>query len=420
MPGELAVWLYGIKTASVDQERGRIRLAYTDDALDRYPLGLPLLSLSLPVRPERYTHGVVRPFLDGLLPEGEARQAVANDFGLSRDDTHGLIQAVGRDCAGALVFQPSDEPAPPAATTRTAEPLSDVQIGELVANLRTAPLGVERRVRISLAGVQEKLLLTRMADGTWGRPVDGTPSTHILKPEIARFPNAVENEAFCMRFAQHLGLPVANVETTTIAGRRLIVVERYDRTIHEDGSVERIHQEDLCQAAGIPPDKKYEEGGGPSLRGIAEILQAVAAPESLELFLRALVANVLMANGDAHGKNLSLLHDPSAVLRLAPLYDLMSTVPYGADRLAMYVDSVQRIERVTGDRLVNEAVRWGMARRRAADVVGDMLERAGAAAEAAREETHDLPDNVFAVVGAQLRQVRSSFSQSGGAAQAAT
>jgi serine/threonine-protein kinase HipA len=152
-----------------------------------------------------------------------------------------LIKAFGRDCAGAIVVQLMEESAPPPSTTLTAEPLSDEELADLVRNLRRAPLGAGGRVRISLAGVQEKLLLTWMPDGTWGRPVDGTPSAHILKPEIAAYRNTVKNEAFCMRIAQHLGLQVANVETTEVAGRKLIVVERYDRLVQPDGTVERIH-----------------------------------------------------------------------------------------------------------------------------------------------------------------------------------
>lgn len=413
MADELAVWLYGIRVAAIDQERGRFRLTYTEEALERYPLGVPLLSLSLPLTPGRYTHGAVRPFLEGLLPEGEARGAAANDFNVLREDTYGLIRALGRDCAGALVIQPAGAPAPPPPTTLTAERLSDSEIGELVANLRYAPLGVGRRVRVSLAGVQEKLLLTRMPGGTWGRPVDGTPSTHILKPEVARFPNTVENEAFCMRLARNLGLPVARVETTTVGGRKIIVIERYDRTVRVDGSVERIHQEDFCQATGVLPDKKYEEDGGPSLRRIAEILQAAVRPDSLELLLRAVTVNVIIANGDAHGKNFSLLHDPSGVLRLAPLYDLISTLSYGDDRLAMYIDTVQRTDRVTADRIVNEAGRWGMSGRLATEIVADILDRVPAAAEAAREETEALPPDVTAVVDSQVARLRSAFSAAG-------
>jgi serine/threonine-protein kinase HipA len=292
-------------------------------------------------------------------------------------------------------------------TTLTAAPLGETEIADLVTNLRSAPLGVGGRVRISLAGVQEKLLLTRMPDGRWGRPVDGTPSTHILKPEIDRFPNTVENEAFCMRLARNLGLKTPTVETTTIGGRRLIVVERYDRIVQASGSVERIHQEDLCQATGILPVKKYEEDGGPSLRRIAEILQATAASDSLETLLRAVTLNVVIANGDAHGKNFSLLHDPSSgALRLAPLYDLVSTLVYGDNRLAMYIDNVHRSNRVTVERIVNEAARWGLARPRAAEIVDDLLDRIPDAAEAAREKTEGLPPEIPQVIAAQLRQLR--------------
>jgi serine/threonine-protein kinase HipA len=150
------------------------------------------------------------------------------------------------------------------------------------------------------------LLLTRMPDCGWGRPVDGTPSTHILKPEIAASTNSVENEPFCMRFAKHLGLPVADVETIEVAGRKLIVVERFDRVVHADGATIRLQQQDFCQATGTPSDLKYEENGGPSLRRIAGIVQAAASLDSVETLLRLATASVLIGNGDTHAKNYSL------------------------------------------------------------------------------------------------------------------
>ncbi|MGZ8641809.1 MAG: HipA domain-containing protein [Actinomycetota bacterium] len=407
----LAVWMAGSKVALVGQERGTLRLAYTKDALDRFPLGSPLLSLSLPLTSRRYPQGVVRAFLDGLLPEGDARRALAEDFDVLASDTFGLIRALGRDCAGALVIQPDDEPPPPQPTTLTAEPLSEADIEELVGNLRSAPLGVSGRVRVSLAGMQEKLLLTRMPDGAWGSPAAGTPSTHILKPEHASYPNTVENEAFCMRMAKHLGLPVAGVETTTIGGRRLLVVERYDRVIDPDGRVDRLHQEDFCQALGIHPSKKYQEDGGPSLQDLGGSLQAASGADPLEMLLRGVTLNVLIGNGDAHGKNFSLLHDQSGALRLAPFYDLMSTMTYGDDRLAMYVDDVRRTDRVTAERIVNEAVDWGMSRRRAAEVVEEVIARAPKAAESARRETKELPESVSDVVDSQLVRLRSALTE---------
>jgi len=406
MAGELAIWLYGDRVALVDRVRGRPGLTYTEDALDRYPLGTPLLSLSLPVTRRRYSQGTVLPFLDGLLPEGAARRAIAREVGIRQGDTFGLVAALGRDCAGAVVVQDADDPPSPRPTVASAERLGEEAIGELLRNLRSAPLGAGGRTRVSLGGVQEKLLLTRLRDGSWGRPVDGTPSTHILKPEVAGFPHIVANEAFCMRVARRLGAEVATVATADAAGRRTIVVERYDRVVAADGSVERIHQEDLCQATRTEPEAKYEEDGGPSLRQIAEILQSVATPESLERFMQAAALNVLLGNGDAHGKNFSLLHRPSGALALAPLYDLACTLPYGGDRLAMRIDGVQRIEDVTGDRLVAETKRWGASAARAARALAELVAGAPAALEAAREETPEVPAALVTTIEGQLRRLQ--------------
>jgi serine/threonine-protein kinase HipA len=407
MADELAVWLYGSKVAIVDQDRSRRpRLTYTDDVLRGYQAGTPLLSMTLPVQPERFPQGVSRSFIDGLLPEGDTRRAIADDLRLRADDTFGLIRALGRDCAGAIVIQPDDKSEPPPATTTAAEPLDENELAELIGNLRTAPLGVGGRVRVSLAGVQEKLLLTRLPDGRWGRPIDGTPSTHILKPEIRGYPQTVENEAFCMRLAKHLGLPVASVETITVRGRPVLVVSRYDRVVDPSGHVERIHQEDFCQAAGKPPDKKYQEDGGPPLRIIARMLSAID-PDSLATLVGAVTLHVLVGNGDAHAKNYSLLHGPSGALRLAPLYDVMSTLFYGDDHLAMCIDDVRNTNRVTLDRLVNEATSWGMSPSRVSDIVSRILDSATAAVEAARAETPGLPQEVPEIVATQLERLRS-------------
>ena len=118
MADELAVWLYGDRVAIVDRERGRPRLVYTEEALERYDLGTPLLSLSLPVANRRYPQGVVRSFLDGLLPEGDVRRSIARELGLRPDDTFGLIEALGRDCAGAVIVQPAEDPPPPGRPLR--------------------------------------------------------------------------------------------------------------------------------------------------------------------------------------------------------------------------------------------------------------------------------------------------------------
>ena len=404
---DLGVWLSGALVATIDQDRRGPRLTYTPEAIRLHGLGTPLLSLSLPVRAERFTQGSVRPFLDGLLPEGEARRIIARDLKVDPDDTVELIALLGRECAGALIIQPLDDDRPPGMTTSTAEPLSDEELADLVANLRSAPLGVGGRVRVSLAGVQEKLVLTRMTDGGWGRPVDGTPSTHILKPEIAAYPNTVENEAFCMRIAKHLGLEVAEVETIEVAGRKLLVAERFDRLVGPDGTVERIHQEDFCQATGMRPVDKYEEDGGPSLSRIAAIVASVSIRGSLERLFQSVLLNVVCGNGDAHAKNYSVLHERAGAVRLSPLYDVMCTLAFGDDRLAMYIDDVRRTDRVTTERLVNEGVRWGLTRRRCVELTATMLAGAPAAIEMARQETDGVPDPVLSAIERQLARLNA-------------
>ncbi len=404
---DLGVWLSGALVATIDQDRRGPRLTYTPEAIRLHGLGTPLLSLSLPVRAERFTQGSVRPFLDGLLPEGEARRIIARDLKVDPDDTVELIALLGRECAGALIIQPLDDDRPPGMTTSTAEPLSDEELADLVANLRSAPLGVGGRVRVSLAGVQEKLVLTRMVDGGWGRPVDGTPSTHILKPEIAAYPNTVENEAFCMRIAKHLGLEVAEVETIEVAGRKLLVAERFDRLVGPDGTVERIHQEDFCQATGMRPVDKYEEDGGPSLSRIAAIVASVSIRGSLERLFQSVLLNVVCGNGDAHAKNYSVLHERAGAVRLSPLYDVMCTLAFGDDRLAMYIDDVRRTERVTTERLVNEGVRWGLTRRRCVELAATLLDGAPAAIQMARQETDGVPDPVLSAIERQLARLNA-------------
>ena len=320
-------------------------------------------------------------------------------------DTFALIAALGRECAGAAVISPAGAPPPPAPTTALAAPLTDAEIEALVANLRSAPLGVTARVRLSLAGVQEKLVLTRMSDGRWGRPIDGAPLRTFSSRSFAILPGTVENEAFCMRIAKHLGLPVANVTTTSIAGRKLLVVERYDRIVRDDGAVERMHQEDICQALVYPRRRNTRRTAVESLRHVAALLTSAAGISVLEMLLMAVTFNILIGNGDAHGKNLSLLYHGDGPITLAPLYDLMCTLIYNQPRLAMYIDAVQRMNQVTTDRLVKEAGRWGLQELAATRLIADIIGRMPGAVERARAENPGVPEELLSVVHGQLTRL---------------
>ena len=251
MSRSLAVHLGGRRVGTLTEARtNKLRFSYDDDVIAEGPLGVPLLSARLPLRSRPYTHGDISPFVEGLLPEGPARDRMEDTLGVRRRFTFDLLAEAGRDCAGAVTFTAPDAPPPAHRVAPVGEPLDDETIARLLSSLPDRPLGAATDVRVSLAGQQSKLLVTRLADG-WGRPVDGTPSTHIFKPEDARLPRSARAEAFGLALASLVGLSMIDADVLEIEGRPVLSVERFDRVRHLDGTIERLHQEDLCQALGI-------------------------------------------------------------------------------------------------------------------------------------------------------------------------
>jgi serine/threonine-protein kinase HipA len=289
------------------------------------------ISLSLPADRESFSPAETRPFFEALLPEGAIRDQIASQFKLAPGDSYGLLAELGRDCAGALqVVAEKRMSEPPSVRWLTPE-----QLGELIEDLPRRPLGVrpeDDRLRLSLAGVQRKAVLVRDEEGRFGEPLDGMPSTHILKPELpgSEYPNVAVNEYFCMRLARRCGLPVAEVELISAAGRPCVVVERFDRD-RSSWPPARLHQEDLCQALGLTPDFKYQHADEtvPSFRALAELLDDHATQPGVDRLnaARATVFNFVVGNADAHAKNISLLHVEGGVA-LTPMYDLVSTAAY--------------------------------------------------------------------------------------------
>ena len=382
-----AVWLYETRLGELSRSRsGKLRFDFSSDAISRWGTGSTILSTSMPaniaVRPPG---DVVSAFFQNLLPEGDGLTAMRTLY--QAFDDFSLLEAIGRDTAGALII--ADEPSVDsdfAAGQSEQRYLSLDDIGQMIAGLPERPLGASLTVRHSLAGAQRKLLLGRSLDGRWYEPSAQHPSTHLLKPAPLDHPEVATNEAFCMQVARTSGLEACVTEQLQIGSMRVLVAKRYDR-IESMGPVDRVHQEDGCQMLGIPPSKKYQERKsgsktvGPSLAGIAQLL---SDGDKVRL-LQSQVLNVLVGNADGHGKNVSTLHLPDGSTRLAPLYDVMSTVvhhpiltiegpkPLTQD-LGMLIGSARRLNEVTMAELVNEAVRWPMAKDQATSVVGACLE----------------------------------------------
>ena len=270
-------------------------------------------------------------FFAGVLPESGKRSLVARNLGVSANNDYALLERIGGDCAGAVTFIESGRSLPPEKGDYRL--VDEGELEQLLFGLPGRPLMAgEAGVRLSLAGVQDKLAV-RIMDGKVYLPLDGSPSSHILKPAIKEYPDVVQNEAFCMRLARAVGLNVAHVEIGRAGAVDYLCVERYDRSVGPAGLL-REHQEDFCQALNVSPDNKYQAEGGPSLKDCFGLLrEASSSPvRDLQAMLDAVIFNCLIGNDDAHGKNFSLLYGRDATGRrtvgLAPLYDLISTARY--------------------------------------------------------------------------------------------
>ena len=314
---------------------GAVEFAYDSEWLS-WEHAIPV-SLSLPLGTRRYVGAQVLAVFENLLPDAEPiRRRLAERVGARGTDAFSLLQRVGHDCVGALQFLSGDEQ-PNSTGTIDGVALDQSDVEALLTNLFRAPLGVDRDVdehfRISLAGAQEKTALL-WHEGRWFRPHGTTPTTHILKPEIAvprggiGLADSVENEFYCMKLMEALGFPTAACEMATFGARKALVVERFDRLWTRDGRLIRLPQEDCCQALSVPLTMKYQTDGGPGVLPIMRLLTGSNDPATDQLtFFRAQIAFWLLGASDGHAKNFSLFLRPRGGFQLTPIYDVLSAQP---------------------------------------------------------------------------------------------
>ncbi|WP_345814651.1 type II toxin-antitoxin system HipA family toxin [Paraburkholderia sp. PREW-6R] len=299
------------------------------------------LSLSLPFTPGNFAHkgSRVLNYFDNLLPDSEAiRKRIAQRYRTDTLDAFDLLQAIGRDCVGAVQLLGEDD-RPVGIGRIEGTPLADDEIEALLTRtVSSAALGAlddTDDFRISLAGAQEKTALLRH-DGAWLRPHGATPTTHIFKLPLGLVGNrradlttSVENEWLCLRILRAYGLPVANAEILTFGKQRVLCVERFDRQMHSSGQwLLRLPQEDFCQVYGVPSHRKYENEGGPGVLDLARVLQqSVDARQDIETLLASQILFWMLAAPDGHAKNFSIRLLPGGHYRLTPLYDVMSIWP---------------------------------------------------------------------------------------------
>ena len=320
----------------VQDSGGRMVFDYVESWLNKP--GATALSQSLPLRTKRFNSKECRGYFGGILPEEAKREIVARNLGISARNDYAMLERIGGECAGAVTFLPAGQTLP--ELTHSYRKLPPQELAEILKELPKRPLlAGEEGIRLSLAGAQDKIAV-RMEYGDIFLPMAGAPSTHILKPSVERFEGLVFNEALCMKLATEAGLPAASVEPMKVNGIDYLLVERYDRIHRQDLGrepvLDRLHQEDFCQALGMVSEHKYQKEGGPSLKQCFGMLRDVSTAPVLDLarLLEAVIYNYLVGNNDAHGKNFSLLYHgvgtANLEIRLAPLYDIASTIYYPA------------------------------------------------------------------------------------------
>ena len=343
----LVIWKEQIVGTLERHTRGRVVFQYDRHWLQS--VGKPI-SLSLPCREEKYSPALSTAFFENLLPENQARTILAFNSRFDRKDTFAFLENFGEDCAGALsiISEKSNPDFTPGRYDCINNELERA-LDKIADDPKKYMLFPEMRTaRLSIAGAQDKLPVY-ISDNRFYLPLtSGSPTTHIIKPASAGFPDIQKNEAFCMALAQNAGLQVPDSKLMTVGNHEVFVVDRYDRG-KTAGRVLRIHQEDFCQALGLPSDRKYQAGGGPGFEECRQLSDEYLSDSGVEVKIdlsRIMIFNYLIGNHDAHGKNFSILHEP--FLKLAPFYDLLSTQVYPLDnKFAMAIGQTFRHDRIT-------------------------------------------------------------------------
>jgi serine/threonine-protein kinase HipA len=340
----LALWANGTYVGRwTVTARGDMELQYAP-AWRASAVGRPL-SLSLPfgLGDEPLKGSAVEHYFDNLLPDSPAiRKRVAERFRTGSVESFDLLSAIGRDCVGALQFLP--EGAAPEGQDRVEgveadEVAIERHLLEVVTPDRFGARDPDDDFRISLAGAQEKDAFLRW-NGRWMKPRGATPTTHIFKLPLglvggkqADFSTSVDNEWLCLKLIDAYGLPVPQAEIATFGQQRVLVVERFDRTVSADGQrLLRLVQEDFCQATGTSPLVKYEAEGGPGLGVLFNLLQqSVEAERDLRTLMASQLLFWMLRAPDGHAKNFSIHLLPGGRYRMTPLYDVMSAYPVMGD-----------------------------------------------------------------------------------------
>ena len=280
------------------------------------------LSVSLPLQEKPFLNDSCYSYFTNLLPEARILTALSRKLGIAEEDKFSLLRAIGGDCAGAVSLYPPDIDYPGPSNYKY-EPFSEKDLAKKITELTINPLLAAEERRLSLAGGMEKLPVY-IKDNRIYLPLNGAPTTHIIKTPVKDLQGVVTNEAYCMNLAKNMGFDVPDADILNVRDIWLYAVKRYDRKVSEQ-SIVRLVQEDFCQALNRNSQQKYNY----SLKDCFDLIRRECSNpiEDSRKFLNLILFNGLIGNADGHAKNISLLHDENRT-KLAPLYDLVSTQVY--------------------------------------------------------------------------------------------
>ena len=284
----------------------------------------------------------LEPFFSNLLPEGHLREYLATRAGVKDVREFYLMWILGQDLPGNVTVRPADGEDWP--------PMADKSLTKEEIETRHS-----QTMRFSLAGVQLKFSGLMAASGGLTIPAHGTGGSWIVKLPSVKWNGVPENEYSMMEFARRMGMDVPEVKLVRMddiggipqgigdMSGDALAVKRFDRT---DGGG-RIHMEDFAQVFNLYPERKYERG---NYRNIAEVIWGEIDEEALTEYVKRLVFNAFIGNGDMHMKNWSLIYPDGRNAALAPAYDFLSTLPYMNDTdmaLNLYRGGPRRFDALT-------------------------------------------------------------------------
>ena len=290
------------------------------------------ISPTLPLTETVITGSPVASFFRNLLPEGQAFEELLTYLGVSRSNLFALVRAIGQETAGALTIGRRENQVKQAIFT----PLNLPELQTRLSHRDAFNLVVwSGKVRLSLAGVQDKLNVLFNEHGEMGFGDGSLCSTHILKFEKHQDTHLVVNEWLCLTLAKACGINVAKASILNVGEHQALLVERFDRKQQGHERVLKKHLIDACQALGLPPSFKYERNLG-SGRDVQHVRDGVSFAHLFSLanqcknpaktkldILDWMAFNLIIANFDAHGKNISFFVGKDG-LSLAPFYDLVN------------------------------------------------------------------------------------------------